>query len=304
VLNEEEIVELAEEEHPELRPVAVAGARPRFGVFFWVCSTWLALLGIVEILAPYLHLQKPDFAIYLSNEAIPGGGINYGPSLAHWLGTDGAARDIFSRLIFGGRLSLVIALGATAIGITIGGALGMLSAYKRGRFDSVLSLVMYTGLAFPAIVAVLAILSFWGRTESHIIFVLGAFSIPLIYRLIRAATLSVATKEYITAARAQGATSWRVLTRDILPNVLPTIIAYTVFNIGGVIAVEGALGVLGVGIQPPTASWGNLIADAGNDSSNVGLVFGPTLVVFFTLLSLYWVGERLRLRFEVAEAKL
>ena len=304
MLNQEEVVELAEEEHPELRPVAPPGAKRGLGVFFWICSTWLALLGIVEIIAPWLHLQKPNYAIYIGNESIPGGGINYGPSAAHWLGTDQAARDIFSRLIFGGRLSLVIALGATGIGVVVGASLGMLAAYKRGRFDSILSLVMYTGLAFPAIVAVLAILSFWGRTESHIIIVVGAFGIPLIYRLIRAATLTVATKEFVTAARAQGATSWRVLTRDILPNVLPTIIAYTVFTIGGVIAVEGALGVLGVGIPPPTASWGNLIADAGNDSSSVGLVFGPTLVVFLTLLSLYFVGERLRLRFEVAEGKL
>jgi peptide/nickel transport system permease protein len=303
VLSQEDVVELAEIDHPELQPVAAPGKRG-LGVFFWICSGWLVLLGLVEIFAPFLHLQDPNYAIWLSNPAIPNGGKLYGPSAAHWLGTDQASRDIFSRLIFGGRLSLVIAVGATAIGVVVGASLGMFAAYRRGRFDSIFSLVMYTGLAFPAIVAVLAILSFWGRTESHIIFVVGAFSIPLIYRLIRAATLTVATKEFVTAARAQGATSWRVLTRDILPNVLPTIIAYTVFTIGGVIGVEGALGVLGVGIQPPTASWGNLIADAGNNSSSVGLVFGPTLVVFFTLLSLYFVGEQLRLRFEVAEAKL
>lgn len=304
MLNEEDVAEATEVEHPEARPAPTGGSRPGLGVFFWICTAWLSLLGIVEIVAPYLHLQNPDYEIWLSNPAIYNAGKNYPFSLAHWLGTDQSARDIFSRLIFGGRLTLVIALGATAIGVVVGASLGMLAAYRRGRFDSVLSLMMYTGLAFPAIVAVLAILSFWGRTESHIVFVVGAFSIPLIYRLIRAATLSVATKEYVTAARAQGATSWRVLSRDILPNVLPTIIAYTVFTIGGVIAVEGALGILGVGIQPPTASWGNLISDASNDTSNAGLVFGPTLVVFFTLMSLYYVGERLRSRFEVAEAKL
>ena len=114
----------------------------------------------------------------------------------------------------------------------IGGSLGMLSAYLRGRFDAALSFFMYCGLAFPAIIAVIAILDFWGRSETHIILVLGLASVPLIYRLVRAATLATATKEYVTAAKSQGATSVRVLFHDIFPNVAPALLVYSVFTLG------------------------------------------------------------------------
>ena len=115
---------------------------------------------------------------------------------------------------------------------------------------------MYCGLAFPAIIAVIAILDFWGRSEWHIVIVLGIFGIPLLFRLVRSVTLATATKEYITAAKSQGATSFRVLFHDIFPNVAPSLIAYSVFTLGGVITIEGALAFLGLSVQPPQSSWG------------------------------------------------
>jgi len=279
-------------------PVVARERKQPLGVFFWICVGWLSLLAFVTIFANFLPFQDPAASNFINP------GTDAGPSLGHLLGTDELARDILSRLVYGARISLVIGLCATAIGISLGGGLGMLSAYMRGRVDSFLSLVMYSGLAFPAIVAVIAILSFWGRSQWHIIIVLGLFSVPLIFRLVRSATLACATKEYVTAAKSQGATSTRVLARDIFPNVAPSLIAYTVFTLGGIIATEGALAFLGLSVLPPQSSWGNMITEASNDSTNLMLMFMPAIALFLTLISLNYVGERIRVRFDTNESKL
>jgi peptide/nickel transport system permease protein len=283
-------------ETPEIDPSDDKVKRKRLGPFFWICVGWLAILGFCTIFASFLPLQNPtnsDFVI----------GANAGISGAHWLGTDQIARDSLSRLVWGARTSLIIGLGGTLLGMTVGSVLGMLSAYLRGRFDSALSFVMYCGLAFPAIIAVIAILDFWGRSESHIILVLGLATVPLIYRLVRAATLSTVTKEYVTAAKSQGATSFRVLFHDVLPSVAPSLLAYSVFTLGGIIAVEGAIAFLGLSVTGP--SWGNMISDASNDL-NAPMVFilSPAIALFLTLVSLNYVGERIRVRFDPGEVKL
>lgn len=273
--------------------------RPKWGFFFWLCIAWLALLAFVCVFVNFLPFQSP------TNTDILGAGINAKPSFAHWLGTDQAGRDLLSRLAWGARTSMIIGLCATAISIGIGGTLGMLSAYVRGRFDAAMSFFMYCGLAFPAIIAVLAILAFWGRSESHIILVLGLFGVPLLYRLIRAATLATATKEYITAAKSQGATAFRVLFHDIFPNVAPSLIAYSVFTLGGVIAIEGALAFLGLSVQPPASSWGSLISDASGDiGAPLVFILSPAIALFLTLVSLNYVGERIRVHFDPGEVKL
>lgn len=301
MLDAELAATLAKEDHPGVVEAAPPAPRKKMGIFFWCCIGWLALLAIVTIFAPVLHLQNPTAQQYTSTAPF---GINETPSWHHLLGTDQLARDLFSRVIWGARLSLEISLLATAIGIGVGGLLGMLSAYLGGVVDAALSWFMYCGLAFPAILAVLAILAFWGRSSTHIVIVIGGFSIPLIYRLVRAATLSCASKEYIVAARSQGATALRVLLKDILPNVLPSLIVYTVFTIGGVITVEAALGVLGVGVQLPTPTWGNILNEATGDPSNISFVMSPAIALFLTLVSLNYAGERIRSRFDTVESKL
>jgi peptide/nickel transport system permease protein len=283
-------------EAPEIDPSDVKVKRARFGVFFWICVGWLSILAFVTVFANVLPLQNPSSSDFVV-------GANAGISGAHWLGTDQVARDSLSRLVWGARTSLIIGILGTTLGMTVGSVLGMLSAYLRGRFDATLSFFMYCGLAFPAIIAVIAILDFWGRSESHIILVLGLASVPLIFRLVRAATLSTVTKEYVTAAKSQGATSFRVLLHDVFPSVAPSLLAYSVFTLGGIIAVEGAIAFLGLSVTGP--SWGNMISDASNDL-NAPMVFilSPAIALFLTLISLNFVGERIRVRFDPGEVKL
>jgi peptide/nickel transport system permease protein len=277
-------------------PEELAPRRAKFGVFFWICIGWLGILAFFAIFANLLPFQDPnnfDFTI----------GRDASISWHHLLGTDQDGRDVLSRLVYGARTSLIIGIFGTAIAMGVGGTLGMLSAYVRGRFDGALSFFMYCGLAFPGIIAVIAILDFWGRTEWHIILVLGLASVPLIFRLVRAATLATATKEYITAAKSQGATSFRVLFHDVFPNVAPALLAYTIFTLGGIIAVEGAIAFLGLSVTGP--SWGNMISDAGGDVSvRMAFILAPAIALFLTLISLNYVGERIRVRYDPGEVKL
>jgi len=270
--------------------------RTKLGVFFWICVGWLSILAFFTIFANFLHFQDPNnFDFNIGRDATFG--------WHHLLGTDQDARDVLSRLVYGARTSLIIGLFGTAIAMAVGGTLGMLSAYVRGRFDATLSFFMYCGLAFPAIIAVIAILDFWGRSEWHIILVLGLASVPLLFRLFRAATLATATKEYVTAAKSQGATSFRVLFHDVFPNVAPSLLVYSIFTLGGIIAVEGAIAFLGLSVLGP--SWGNMISDAGSDVTvRYPFIFAPAAALFFTLVSLYYIGERIRLRFDPGEVKL
>lgn len=285
--------------------------RRRLGVIFWIALAWIAGISIACALAPILPLDnpiKPDWLTYTGTAPLLNGGDNW-PLLygGHLLGTDETGRDIFSRVIWGGRTSLVVGFCSAFIGTVLGSILGMLAAYLRGAFDAVMSFAMLCWLAFPAIIAVLVLLLFWGHSEGQIIVVLGAFSIPLIYRLIRNVTLSTATREYVVVAKAQGARWPRVLFKEIFPNVLPAIITYGIFTFSALIAVEGALAILGTGIPEPTPSWGNMIAEGSSLSAGVtnwSLQFAPAILLWITLMALIFMSERLRVFMQVAEQKL
>ena len=280
----------------------VATQRPErrgsLGPLFWICVTWLGLNVVGAIFARVLPLADPLFQNYNI--------VNAGPSLHHFFGTDDLGRDIFSRVVYGARVSITVGLGAMAIGFGVGAPLGMLAAYRRGRFDAVLTTVMYVFLAFPAIVAVIAVLSFWTpRAMAKIILVIGLASIPLVYRVIRSATMSVATKEYVTAAKVQGATDRRILLRELLPNIAPIGISFLLIGIATVVTLEGALAFLGLSVNPPTPSWGNMINESRTVmAQNPWLVLFPSLALCLFLLCLNFIGDRLRHHFDVTEVKL
>lgn len=271
--------------------------RKGLGVLFWVCVAWIGIVVLGAILASVIGLQDPN------NQGFSA--INAGPSTAHWFGTDDLGRDIFSRVVYGARVSLTIGFGAMAIGMLVGGSLGMVAAYRRSAVDTFVSAASYVMLAFPALVAVIAIVAFWGHSLWKITIIIGVASIPLVYRVVRASTLSYATREFVTAAKAQGATDWRILTRELLPNVMPAIISFFLIGVASVIILEGALAFLGLSVQPPTASWGNMINESRTYlSSNPWLVIFPSLAMVLFLVALNLVGDVLRGALDPQDGKL
>jgi peptide/nickel transport system permease protein len=272
--------------------------KKRLGMLFWICVGWLTLNLLGAILANVLPLQSPLFQNYSV--------VNAGPSLHHLFGTDDLGRDIFSRIVYGSRVSIEVSLGSLLIGFGFGAPLGMLAAYRRGKFDSLLTTFMYTFLAFPAIIATIAILSFWTpRSLLKIIVVVGIASIPLVYRVIRTATMNIATKDYVIAAKVQGATDWRIMVKELLPNVAPIGVSFLLIGIASVITLEGSLAFLGLSVNPPTPSWGNMINESRTIlQQNPWLAIFPSLALCLFLLCLNFIGDRLRSHFEVTEGKL
>jgi peptide/nickel transport system permease protein len=271
--------------------------RDGLGILFWVCLVWIVLLLLLAILASVIGLQDPNYQNFST--------INAGPSLQHWFGTDDLGRDILSRVIYGARVSFIVGFGAMIIGMLIGGSLGMVSAYRRGAVDSLVSAASYVMLAFPALVAVIAIVAFWGHSVWKITLIVGIASIPLVFRVIRASTLSYATRDFVTAAKAQGATDWRILTRELLPNVMPAIISFFLIGVASVIILEGALAFLGLSVQPPTASWGNMISESRTYlDANPWLVIFPSVAMVLFLVALNVIGDVLRTTMDPKEGKL
>lgn len=268
------------------------------GPLFWICVGWLALNIIGAIFANVLPVQSPLNQDYNF--------VNSGPSLHHIFGTDDLGRDIFARVVYGSRVSIAVGAGAMVIGFGIGAPLGMLAAYRRGRFDTFMTTVMYVFLAFPAIIAVIAVLSFWTpRSMFKIILVIGFASVPLVYRVIRTATLAIAIKDYVIAAKVQGATDRRILMKELLPNIAPIGISFLLIGIATVVTLEGALAFLGLSVNPPTPSWGNMINESRTVlAENPWLVLFPSLALCLFLLCLNFIGDRMRSHYDVTEVKL
>jgi ABC-type dipeptide/oligopeptide/nickel transport system permease subunit len=281
-----------------IEEVAPTSRDRRLGVLFWVCVGWLALNVLGAIFANVLPLPNPLTQDYNA--------VNVGPSLHHLLGTDDLGRDIFSRVVYGSRISIEAGLGAMLIGFGIGAPLGMLAAYRRGRFDQVLTVFMYVVLAFPAIIATIAVLSFWTpRNLLKIIIVIGVAAIPLVYRVMRTATLAVATQDFVVAAKVQGASNPRIMARELLPNVAPIAVSFLLIGIATVVTLEGSLAFLGLSVSAPTPSWGNMINESRTILQlNPWLALFPSVAMCLFLLALNFIGDRLRTHFDVSEVKL
>jgi peptide/nickel transport system permease protein len=281
-----------------LDPDDILATKP-LGPLFWFALGWLGLVVLVALLANLLPLDNPNFQNYTA--------VNARPSIHHLLGTDDLGRDLLSRLIFGSRVSLVVGFVSVAIGLAVGGTLGLISGYKGGRLDLTLNAASFVLLAFPAIVAVIAIVAFWGQTLAKITIILGVAVIPLLYRVVRASSLSFANREFVVAARTMGATSSRIVFREILPNVVPVAITFGLITVAGVIVIEGSLAFLGLSVSLPTPSWGNMISEGsanGNLTVNPYIMTWPVAAMFLLLLSINLIGDRLRQRFDIREGLL
>jgi ABC-type dipeptide/oligopeptide/nickel transport system permease subunit len=295
--------DLAEIKEEVAADAAADPSRKKLGVFFWVCAAFIVLVAVLATFASFLPLPNPTLGNYDSVQ-------NGGPSWSHLLGTDDLYRDILSRLIYGARVSLVVGFGGALIGLLLGGIPAMISAYRRGRVDTVLNTGSYVFLAFPAIVAVIAIVSFWGHTLWKITLIIGIFAAPLIFRVVRASTLSYATRDFVLAAKALGASDTRILSREILPNIMPTVVSFGLIAVATIIVLEGSLAFLGLSVQPPTPSWGNMLNEGSTlltgakGQTNPWLVIFPATAMFLLLFCLNVVADKLRAYFDVTEIKL
>lgn len=287
------------------------------GVGAWLAAAWLILVVGLALLAPYLPLHNPVDA---------GAGPRLGLfTEGHVLGTDGSQRDVLSRLVFGGRSSLMVSVGAVAVGLIVGGSLGLISGFRRGKIDTALSSLFDILLAFPQLVLALSLVAFLrppsggagnttgapidtsgGITTIQILIIaLGIVAIPLLARITRATTLSWSQREFVLAARAQGASNLRIMIREVLPNVAPAMFSIALLAIAIAIIAEGGLSLLGVGVQAPQPSWGNMITDNRNvRTAPENALFTPIIVVFLTVMALNYLGDAIRKRFDVRESAL
>jgi len=270
----------------EVAIVSVQRTR-RLGLLFWSAVGWMIFVFAVAIFAPVLPLPSPTDMDMLERRAAI--------SALHWLGTDGLGRDELSRLAYGARISLTVGLLAPVIGITIGGALGLLAGYFRGRFEQLVVGSMDVLLAFPPLILALAVTAYLGQSVFNLTCILGVLGIPAFMRVARASTLTLARREFVIAAQALGASHARILLRELLPNVALPLLAFFLLGVAVTIVVEGALSFLGLGVPPPISSWGSMIGE-GRESLEIApqLAFIPAIAMFLTVLSFNLVGDTLR----------
>lgn len=218
-------------------------------------------------------------------------------SAGHFLGTDPVGNDEWSRLLYGGRASLEIALAVQAIGIVLGGLLGAVAAYMGGWRDATIMRLLDVVIAFPAFVLAVAIAQGLGPSELHTIWALCFFSVPAFARISRAATLRVREQTFMTAARLSGTRFPRMLIGHIAPNILPQLTTFALLGMGITMILEGALSFVGLGVPPPAPSWGNMIAQGQSTlSADPRYVLLPSAALFITVVSFNLLGDGLRAR--------
>jgi peptide/nickel transport system permease protein len=263
--------------------VSPASRARRLGPLFWAAVAWTIVILAVAALAGVLPLPSPTDMDMLERRAPM--------SAQHWFGTDGFGRDELARLVYGARVSLTVGLFAPVIGLT----LGMLAGYFRGRFETLVVGSMDVLLAFPPLILALAVTAYLGQSLFNLTCILGVLGIPAFMRVARAATLTLAQREFVIAAQALGATHARILLRELLPNVFLPLLAFFLLGVAVTIVVEGALSFLGLGVPPPISSWGSMIGE-GRESLEIAprLAFLPAIAMFLTVLSFNLVGDTLR----------
>jgi peptide/nickel transport system permease protein len=256
------------------------------GLFFTV------LLLLIGLFAPLLAPYDP---------AKVTGDFGAAPSAEHWLGTDQLGRDVLSRLISATQVSLLVGFATVALYVLFGTVMGLLSAYYGGWFDMLLMRITDVVMAFPFMMVILVVVSVVGPSLWTLVIVLALFSWPSVARLVRGSVLSLKQVDYVKAAVSLGLSTPRIILWHILPNALAPIIVNATFGVAASILTESGLSFLGMGVQPPAASWGNMLSDAQSISvlsDQPWLWVPPGLMILITVLAINFVGDGLRDAFD------
>jgi peptide/nickel transport system permease protein len=247
----------------------------------------LVLICLASALAPYIAPFDP-IQIKLSAKLKP-------PSLEHWLGTDHFGRDVFSRLLWGGRTSLSVGLLVVALAFVLGVPLGLVSGYFGGRIDNLTMRLVDALLAFPPLLLAVALVGLLGPDIQNVMLALGIVQAPVLARMVRGSTLAVREDLYVTAARALGAGPWRIVLSHLLRNVMSPIIVQLTIVFSAAVVAEASLSFLGFGTQPPNPSWGRDMSEARRFLGDAPWMFlAPTGAIMLCVLSINFMGDGLR----------
>jgi len=254
-----------------------------------------ALIGLAVVLmfvalalfAPWLAPQDPI--------ATSWGAIRKAPSVEHWFGTDEIGRDVFARVVWGTRASLLAGVVSVSISLLLGVPIGLAAGFLGGWVDSVISRVTDAFLACPFLILAIALAAFLGPSLTNAMIAIGVSATPIFVRLTRAQVLNIKVEDYIEAARAVGNPPWRIALRHVLPNVAAPLIVQATLAIAAAVIAEASLSFLGLGQQPPAPSWGSMLNTAKNFIDNAPwMVIWPGLAIFLLVLSFNLLGDGLR----------
>ncbi len=270
---------------PRRRP----GILRRFGrnAIALLALGYLLLILLAAVFAPAVTPYDPD-RIEMGATLLP-------PSAEHWLGTDESGRDEFARLLYGARISLTIGIVAMLLSVTLGTAIGALAGYFGGIVDALTMRLTDAMLSVPIFFFLLTVLALFGSTVPILIFAIGLSSWMTAARVVRAEVLRTIHLDYVTAARANGAGNWRIVLYHLLPSAVPSMLVASTIGVGQAILTESALSYLGVGVQPPIASWGNMLSNAQNYFFPAPLLaIWPGMMILLTVLSFNFIGDAAR----------
>lgn len=247
----------------------------------------ISIILLLALLAPWLAPYDPD-DIHVKQ-------ILLAPSMQHWMGTDGLGRDVWSRMLYGGRVSLLVGLVAVGISTAIGVFLGAIAGYYLGWVDTIIMRLVDIMLSIPSFFLILAVIAFLSPSITNVMIVIGLTSWMSVTRLVRAEFLSLTQREFVTASTALGAQDWRVIFKHCLPNSLTPVLVSVVLGIASAVLLESGLSFLGLGVQAPQASWGNILTD-GKEYIQFAwwLSLYPGLAILITVLGYNLLGEGLR----------
>lgn len=260
----------------------------RYNPLAAVGAALVLLFTMLAVFGPWIAPQDPAFIDLPSRLQAP--------NAAHWCGTDELGRDILSRVIFGARISMLVGASVVAFSLAIGLVIGSIAGYYGGVTDRFINvIVMNAFMSFPGILLAIAFVAFLGPGIFNLILALSIGGWVGYARLVRAQVLAAKEREYVEAARALGASDWRIITRHILPNIIQPVVVQAAIGMAGAVLAEATMSFLGLGVPPPTASWGSMLNDGRSHLFDAPhLVVFPAVAVMLAVLSFNFIGDALR----------